>query len=151
MRLDAINFRDGSTWTSLKDLIYPVGSIFMKASNTDNPGNIIGDTWAQIQGKFLLGASSSYKIGSTGGAATHALTVKEMPSHSHSIYHYITASNVTGGENVRTNGVSKDTKWTWKDIISSTGGGKLTTICLLIKSWLFGKGLLSFPFGGVVA
>ena len=124
MKLDAINFRDGNSWTSLKDLIYPVGSIFMKASNTDNPGNIIGDTWAQIQGKFLLGASSSYKIGSTGGAATHTLTVKEMPSHSHSIYHYITANNVTGGENVRTNGVSKDTKWTWKDIISSTGGGQ---------------------------
>ena len=151
MKLDAINFRDGNSWTSLKDLIYPVGSIFMKASNTDNPGNIIGDTWAQIQGKFLLGASSSYKIGSTGGAATHTLTVKEMPSHSHSIYHYITANNVTGGENVRTNGVSKDTKWTWKDIISSTGGGKLTTICHLIKSLLCGREQRSLLFGGVVA
>ena len=144
MRLDAINFRDGSTWTSLKDLIYPVGSIFMKASNTDNPGNIIGDTWAQIQGKFLLGASSSYKIGSTGGAATHALTVKEMPSHSHSIYHYITASNVTGGENVRTNGVSKDTKWTWKDIISSTGGASSQQYASLSSRGYLAKDCLAF-------
>lgn len=85
MRLDAINFRDGSAWTSLKDLIYPVGSIYMNASKTDNPGNTIGDTWAQIQNKFLLGASSSYKIGSTGGAATHTLTINEIPSHSHSL------------------------------------------------------------------
>lgn len=83
MRLDSINFRDGTSWISLKDLIYPVGSIFMKATDTDNPGKVIGDTWAQIQGKFLLGASSSYAIKSTGGAVTHTLTVNEMPSHNH--------------------------------------------------------------------
>lgn len=85
MRLDAINFRNGTSWISLKDLIYPVGSIFMKATDTDNPGKVIGDTWVQIQGKFLLGASSSYAIKSTGGAATHTLTVKEMPTHRHSL------------------------------------------------------------------
>lgn len=83
MRLDSINFRDGSTWTNLKDLIYPVGSIFMKATDTDNPGSVIGDTWVQIQGKFLLGTSPSYAIKSTGGATTHTLTVNEIPSHNH--------------------------------------------------------------------
>ena len=83
MRLDSINFRDGTSWISLKDLIYPVGSIFMKATDTDNPGKVIGDTWAQIQGKFLLGASSSYVIKSTGGEDTHTLTANEMPSHNH--------------------------------------------------------------------
>lgn len=151
MKLDAINFRDGNSWTSLKDLIYPVGSIYMNARETDNPGNTIGDTWAKIESKFLLGQSSTYAIGKTGGAATHTLTINEMPRHNHSIYHYITANNITGGENVRTNGTSKDTKWTWKDIISSTGGGNLTTICHLIKSLLFGREQLSLPFGGVVA
>lgn len=151
MKLDAINFRDGNSWTSLKDLIYPVGSIYMNASKTDNPGNTIGDTWAKIESRFLLGQSSSYAIGSTGGEATHTLTVKEMPSHNHSIYHYITAYNNAGGENIRTNGTSKDTKWTWKDIISSTGGGKLTTICHLIKSLLCGREQLSLLLGGVVA
>lgn len=55
----------------------------MNASKTDNPGNTIGDTWAKIESRFLLGQSSSYAIGATGGAATHTLTVKEMPSHSH--------------------------------------------------------------------
>lgn len=123
----------------------------MNASKIDNPGNIIGDTWAKIESKFLLGQSSTYAIGKTGGAATHTLTVNEIPKHSHSIYHYITASNTIGGENVRTNGTSKDTKWTWKDIISSTGGGNLTTICHLIKSLLFGREQPSLPFGGVVA
>ena len=55
MRLDAINFRDGSTWTSLKDLIYPVSSIFMKATDTANPGSVIGDTQAAIKdGDYAL-------------------------------------------------------------------------------------------------
>lgn len=142
MKLDAINFRDGSTWTSLKNLIYPVGSIFMKATDTDNPGKVIGDIWAQIQGKFLLGSSSSYAIKSTGGAATHTLTINEMSKHNHSIYHYITAyDSAGGGENIKTTGISKDTKWTWKDIISSTGAtsqqyATLSSRCYLAENSL---------------
>ena len=42
-----------------------------------------GTTWVKIEGKFLLGQSSSYTINSTGGEATHKLTVSEMPSHTH--------------------------------------------------------------------
>ena len=86
MKLDAINFRDGNSWTSLKDLIYPLGSIYMNANKTDNdPGNTIGDTWVKIESRFLLGQSSSYTIGATGGAATHTLTLSEMPIHNHYI------------------------------------------------------------------
>ena len=62
------------------DLIYPVGSIYMSV-NATNPKELFGGTWEQIQGKFLLGMSSSYPAGSTGGEATHKLTVSEMPSH----------------------------------------------------------------------
>lgn len=99
MRLDAINFRDGSTWTSLKDLIYPVGSIFMRADKTNNPGSVVGGTWAQIQGRFLLGASSSYAIKSTGGAATHTLTINEIPSHNHSLENLDSMVSTTAGWN----------------------------------------------------
>lgn len=62
------------------DLIYPVGSIYMSV-NATNPKELFGGTWEQIQGRFLLGASSSYPAGSTGGKATHTLTASEMPSH----------------------------------------------------------------------
>ena len=62
------------------DLIYPVGSIYMSV-NATNPKELFGGTWEQIQGKFLLGMSSSYPAGSQGGEATHTLTVNEMPSH----------------------------------------------------------------------
>ena len=43
-----------------------------------------GIKWTKIEGRFLLGASSAYKVNSIGGEATHKLTVNEMPSHTHS-------------------------------------------------------------------
>lgn len=64
------------------DAIYPVGSIYMSVNST-NPGTLFGGTWEQLQDKFLLGASTTYSVGSTGGEATHTLTSGEMPSHTH--------------------------------------------------------------------
>lgn len=64
------------------DNVYPVGSIYMNVNST-NPGTLFGGTWEQIQGRFLLGMSSSYPAGSQGGEATHKLTTSEIPNHSH--------------------------------------------------------------------
>lgn len=36
-----------------------------------------------LRGKFLLGASTTHTLGSTGGEETHKMTVSEMPAHSH--------------------------------------------------------------------
>lgn len=44
-----------------------------------------GTSWTKIEGRFLLGASSSYPVNATGGEATHTLTINEMPSHSHRV------------------------------------------------------------------
>lgn len=64
------------------DNVYPIGSIYMNVNST-NPERLFGGTWEQIQGKFLLGMSSSYPAGSQGGEASHTLTTDEMPSHGH--------------------------------------------------------------------
>lgn len=64
------------------DNVYPIGSIYMNVNST-NPGTLFGGTWEQIQGKFLLGMSSSYPAGSQGGEASHTLTTAEMPAHAH--------------------------------------------------------------------
>lgn len=64
------------------DNVYPIGSIYMNVNST-NPRTLFGGTWEQIQGKFLLGMSSSYPAGSQGGEASHTLTTEEMPSHGH--------------------------------------------------------------------
>ena len=66
------------------DNVYPVGSIYMNVNST-NPGTLFGGTWEQIQGRFLLGMSSSYPAGSQGGEAEHTLTSHELPQHIHEI------------------------------------------------------------------
>ena len=71
--------------------VYPVGSIYMSTVST-NPATLFGfGTWeAMPAGRVLLAQGTAswgtYNAGSTGGEATHTLTVGEMPSHSHSAW-----------------------------------------------------------------
>ncbi|WP_251455191.1 phage baseplate protein [Veillonella intestinalis] len=64
--------------------VYPVGSIYCSTVST-NPHTLFGfGNWQYIeQGRVLLSQGSNYKAGSTGGEATHKLTINEMPSHNH--------------------------------------------------------------------
>lgn len=71
--------------TSLFDLIYPVGAVYISMNNT-SPATLFGGSWTKVEGKFLLGTSSAYPSGSSGGEETHTLTVNEMPSHNHTFY-----------------------------------------------------------------
>ena len=66
------------------DLIYPIGAIYLSVSAT-NPATLFGGKWEQIKDRFLLAAGDTYAIGTTGGEATHKLTVAEMPSHKHDL------------------------------------------------------------------
>ena len=78
-----VNFT-GSLKRNGVDFLYPVGSIYLSVKDTD-PGTVFGGTWERLQDRFLLGASNTYKAGSTGGEAAHTLTEAEMPSHTHSL------------------------------------------------------------------
>lgn len=68
------------------DTFYPVGTVYQTTSSTFNPQVSWGGTWERIKDKFLLAAGDTYAGGSTGGEATHKLTVQEMPSHTHVMY-----------------------------------------------------------------
>lgn len=61
---------------------HPVGSLYISNDPT-SPASLFGGTWEQIKDRFILAAGDTYAVGSTGGEATHKLTVLEMPSHSH--------------------------------------------------------------------
>ena len=64
---------------------YPVGAVYISFTETD-PGQIFGGTWEPLnEGRVLIGANSTYTVGSTGGESTHKLTVNEMPSHNHGV------------------------------------------------------------------
>lgn len=67
------------------DVIYPVGSIYISSSAT-SPASLFGGTWEQITDRVIVGAGGKYDVNSTGGAATHTLTVDEMPPHNHVVY-----------------------------------------------------------------
>ncbi len=68
--------------------LYPVGSIYLSVNDT-NPATFIGGTWERLKDVFLLAAGDTYAAGSTGGEATHTLSVDEMPSHRHSSDSYM--------------------------------------------------------------
>ena len=68
--------------SNVADTAYPVGSIYMSVNST-SPATLFGGTWEQIKDRFLLSAGDTYTAGSTGGEATHTLTVDEMPVHNH--------------------------------------------------------------------
>ena len=57
---------------------------FWASNDPTSPASFIGGTWERVEGEFIIGASSAYPVGTTGGSATHTQTVAEMPSHNHS-------------------------------------------------------------------
>ena len=63
---------------------HPVGSLYWTSKNENPAVTFGGGTWKQITDKFVLAAGSTYKAEATGGAATVALTVANLPSHNHS-------------------------------------------------------------------
>lgn len=63
---------------------FPVNSLYLSLGS-ENPSTLwLGTTWQKQEGRFLLGSSSSYALGSTGGASTVKLAVTNLPSHTHS-------------------------------------------------------------------
>ena len=79
---------------------YPVGSIYMNASNSDNPSTLLGfGTWAAFgAGKVPVGIDASQTefdtAEETGGSKTHTLAKTEIPPHQHV---YNMKQNITGG------------------------------------------------------
>ena len=71
--------------------VYPVGSIYMNATNSTNPSSLLGfGTWTSFgAGRMPIGIDSGdsdfNNQEETGGAKTHTLTTSEMPSHNHSM------------------------------------------------------------------
>ena len=57
---------------------------YWASNDPTSPASFIGGTWERVEGEFIIGASSAYPVGTTGGSATHTQTTAEMPSHNHS-------------------------------------------------------------------
>jgi len=75
--------------TNIFDKIYPIGSIYINATDSTDPATLLGfGTWSPFgAGRVPVGIDSSDTdfdvAGETGGFKAHTLTVSELPSHTH--------------------------------------------------------------------
>lgn len=84
--------------------VYPVGSLYLSASET-SPATLFGfGTWKRIKDTFLLAAGDTYEAGETGGEAEHTLTTDELPTHSHAL---------------KTEGNNATYSWGWGDNVGT--------------------------------
>ena len=81
-----------------------------------------GAEWIAIEGRFLLGTSSNYNINTTGGEATHRLTISEMPSHYHA--QNVTANTGSDGGRLDYSGEGESSVVDHGVSTSATGGGQ---------------------------
>ena len=81
----------GSNTATTLQAVYPVGSIYINAAVTTNPGTLLGfGTWVSFgTGKVIVGYDASDSdfdaLQETGGSKTHTLTTAELPSHTHTV------------------------------------------------------------------
>jgi hypothetical protein len=104
---------------------YPVGSVYMNASDSTNPATLLGfGTWVAFgAGKVPVGIDASDAdfdtAEETGGAKTHTLTESEIPSHTHTLPIQPIYNIFGGGGGYRTRYEPGGTTTT-----ASTGGGQ---------------------------
>lgn len=115
----SILYEGGKT---LDKIIYPIGSVYISINSTD-PHELFGGTWVQIKDAFLLACGDVYSNGSTGGEATHQLTVNEMPAHKHNVA-TVYPFAFGGLRTAVANSSSSDRTGTAYDVVDSTGGGQ---------------------------
>ena len=76
------------------NLAYPIGSIYLNATNSSNPSTLMGfGTWVEFgSGRVPVGIDLNQSEFNTpekeGGAKTHTLTLNQIPAHSHSLGYF---------------------------------------------------------------
>lgn len=90
-------------------MVYPIGSIYINASDSTNPATLLGfGTWVAFgAGRVMVGKASSgtfQTAGATGGAETHTLSVNEMPSHTHNTMAFANTGGAVWAKNPSASG-----------------------------------------------
>ena len=117
-----------SSIISLSD-VYPVGSIYINASDGTNPGTLLGfGTWVAFgAGRVPVGIDATQTEFDTaedvGGAKTHTLSISEIPAHTHYQGSHDSSAGDGGAYNTEFIRDHSDTANGPNVESSSTGGG----------------------------
>lgn len=110
-------------WVNLLDVIYPVGSLYF-TNKTTSPAAIVGGSWTKIEEAAIR---SSDTVGYV-GADEHAITIKEMPEHSHELRNMPPwyAKNWVDGGSVynQKSSTSNSVNYEYGNKVAMTGGGQ---------------------------
>ena len=118
-----LKFKDGSKFTSLLDLVFPIGSTYMSMGSA-SPGTLFGGTWSKVTGGVLaLAGTSGYAAaGSTGGSKK--IGIAQMPPHTHKYHGYNSEAGTTTLRGSYPPWIAQDKKYNWDmDACIATGGG----------------------------
>lgn len=98
-----------ATTAAIMSAVYPVGSIYINATNSSNPNTLLGfGIWtAWGVGRAIVGIDTGQTefntVGKTGGTKTETLSVNQMPAHMHgpgSNARFINYDNTVSSETV---------------------------------------------------
>ena len=84
MQLADLKFKDGSKFTSLLDLVFPIGSTYMSMGSA-SPDTLFGGTWSKVTGGVLALAGTSGYAAAGAAGGSKKISVSQMPSHTHTI------------------------------------------------------------------
>lgn len=108
-------------WNSTSLQAYPVNSVYISYSHV-SPARLFGGTWTRITNAFLWATTSGGNIGHTGGKSEVALSIDEIPAHTHGYtVAHTTSGSYAAANTTRYNGDSSmyvGTNYTY-----SAGGG----------------------------
>lgn len=82
-------YGDGSIYSNFLLAAHPVGSIYQTISPENPAVTFGGGTWERIEDRFIMGASDTYPVGSTGGRTEH--------SHEYAVTYIANYSGIVGG------------------------------------------------------
>jgi len=107
---------------------YPIGSVYINASNATNPASLLGfGTWSEYgQGRVLVGKSAEAEFdtaGKTGGEKTHTLTIAEMPAHKHKFGYTGGNTDATGSPYSVGKAIGHDPSNVYSETTSTGGDG----------------------------
>lgn len=119
-----------ATGVNIFDLLFPVGSFYLTTDKTFNPNVKFKGTWELIQEKYCIRQAGTDNIGTYSGEATHAISVNELPAHSHGFTNpaLLFSSNLPSDrKGVDLKGTIDGSGWVGSDAIgattASTGAG----------------------------